>query len=324
MADFSGPTTTTQYATLLDALKARDVDAATLCYSAPTNPPTGMIAWVRASDKIQEWNGAIWVDKVLAVLSGGTGVTTYVALKSAMSFGTMADQNSNAVNITGGSITGISSLEVSANLIADSKIEAKSTAVDSIKTAGGITAAGIGIISTAGKIPAISVTYFGSVSGANLTSIPNSATTATSANTPSAIVARDGSGNFTAGTITATLAGNASTASTASACPWTGITGKPTLIENPFTASLIPSVNGTLDVGSPTKHLATIYVNTIYCTPDDTTGSDLPVVYSVGNEHFYKKTNGVDKDETAYGPGFIITHIIIQKGIVTHLDLQET
>lgn len=47
-------------------------------------------------------------------------------------------------------------------------------------------------------------------SGANLTSIPNSATTATSANTASAIVARDGSGNFTAGTITANLTGNAS------------------------------------------------------------------------------------------------------------------
>ena len=38
--------------------------------------------------------------------------------------------------------------------------------------------------------------------------VSNSATTATSANTASAIVARDGSGNFTAGTITASLTGN--------------------------------------------------------------------------------------------------------------------
>jgi len=38
---------------------------------------------------------------------------------------------------------------------------------------------------------------------------------ATNANTASAIVARDGSGNFSAGTITATLSGNASTATTA-------------------------------------------------------------------------------------------------------------
>jgi hypothetical protein len=40
--------------------------------------------------------------------------------------------------------------------------------------------------------------------------VSNSATTATSANTASAIVARDGSGNFTAGTITAALTGAAS------------------------------------------------------------------------------------------------------------------
>ena len=49
--------------------------------------------------------------------------------------------------------------------------------------------------------------------------VANSATTATSANTVSAIVARDGSGNFSAGTITANLTGTASlaTASTTQA-----------------------------------------------------------------------------------------------------------
>lgn len=40
--------------------------------------------------------------------------------------------------------------------------------------------------------------------------VANSATTAASANTTSAIVARDGSGNFSAGTVTANLTGNAS------------------------------------------------------------------------------------------------------------------
>jgi len=44
--------------------------------------------------------------------------------------------------------------------------------------------------------------------------VSNSATTATNANTASAIVARDASGNFSAGTITADLAGNASTVTT--------------------------------------------------------------------------------------------------------------
>ena len=44
--------------------------------------------------------------------------------------------------------------------------------------------------------------------------VSNSATTATNANTASAIVARDASGNFSAGTITAALTGNATTATT--------------------------------------------------------------------------------------------------------------
>ena len=48
------------------------------------------------------------------------------------------------------------------------------------------------------------------MSGASNTfsNIPNTATTATSLNTASAIVARDGSGDFSAGTITANLTGN--------------------------------------------------------------------------------------------------------------------
>lgn len=56
-----------------------------------------------------------------------------------------------------------------------------------------------------------------SISGSTntFTNIPNGATTATTANTPSTIVARDGSGNFSAGTITAALNGNATTATTA-------------------------------------------------------------------------------------------------------------
>ena len=62
------------------------------------------------------------------------------------------------------------------------------------------------------------------------TSIPNSATTATSANTASAIVARDGSGNFSAGTITATLSGTATQVSNSLtlATSGTGLSGSAT------------------------------------------------------------------------------------------------
>jgi len=66
-----------------------------------------------------------------------------------------------------------------------------------------------GNVSVTGVLTA--TTFTGS--GANLTSIPNSATTADSGNTASTIVARDAGGNFSAGTITAALSGTATTAS---------------------------------------------------------------------------------------------------------------
>ena len=54
--------------------------------------------------------------------------------------------------------------------------------------------------------------------------VSNSATTATNANTASTIVARDASGNFTAGTITANLLGTASLATSAAACTGNALT----------------------------------------------------------------------------------------------------
>jgi len=69
-----------------------------------------------------------------------------------------------------------------------------------IKAAVGIVDTKLATISTAGKVS-------------------NSATTATSANTASAIVARDASGDFTAGIVTAALSGNASTATALASNP---------------------------------------------------------------------------------------------------------
>ena len=59
---------------------------------------------------------------------------------------------------------------------------------------------------------AIVDTYLGTISTAG--KVSNSATTATNVNTANAIVARNASGDFAAGTITASLAGNASTVTT--------------------------------------------------------------------------------------------------------------
>jgi hypothetical protein len=78
--------------------------------------------------------------------------------------------------------------------IAYSKLNLATSIVNGdISTSAAIVDTKLATISTAGKVS-------------------NSATTATNANTFSAIVARDASGNFSAGTITAALTGNASTA----------------------------------------------------------------------------------------------------------------
>ena len=71
-------------------------------------------------------------------------------------------------------------------------------------------------------------TYVGSITDADLSTIAtagkvsNTATSATSANTANAIVARDASGNFTAGTITGTLSGTATALTTGRTISTTG------------------------------------------------------------------------------------------------------
>jgi hypothetical protein len=52
------------------------------------------------------------VDGVVAVNNGGTGATTVTAARTALGLGTIATQNTSAVNITGGTITGITDLAV--------------------------------------------------------------------------------------------------------------------------------------------------------------------------------------------------------------------
>jgi len=76
--------------------------------------------------------------------------------------------------------------------------------------------------------------------------VSNSATTATNANTASAIVARDASGNFIAGTITAALTGNASTATTWQTGRTIALTGDVTGTSGAFNGSANLSFTATL------------------------------------------------------------------------------
>jgi hypothetical protein len=72
-----------------------------------------------------------------------------------------------------------------------------------------------GTYGSASSVPVFVTNAQGQVTSVTNTtiSIPNSSTTATSANTANAIVARDASGDFSAGTITASLSGNATNVS---------------------------------------------------------------------------------------------------------------
>ena len=77
--------------------------------------------------------------------------------------------------------------------------------------------------------------------------VSNSATTATSANTNSAIVARDASGNFTAGTITAALTGAASSNVLKAGDTMTGNLTVPSLNGGPLAGFRNRIINGNFD-----------------------------------------------------------------------------
>lgn len=85
----------------------------------------------------------------------------------------------------------------------------------------------------------------GGVTAANVASGVSAANAATSANTPNTIVKRDGSGNFSAGTITAALNGNASTATTAG-----NVTGTVAIANGGTGATTAANARANLGLGS--------------------------------------------------------------------------
>ena len=133
--------------------------------------------------------------------------------------------------------------------------------------------------------------------------VSNSATTATNANTASAIVARDASGNFAAGTITAALTGNASTVTTNA-----NLTGDVTSVGNATSIASGVIVNADVnasaaiagtkispDFGSQTIATTGVFSHALgaVATPSITfTGDPNTGIYSPGADQVAISTNG--------------------------------
>ena len=115
----------------------------------------------------------------------------------------------NVPTRTGGDASGTWSISVTGNA---GTVTTNANLTGDVTSTGNATSIAAGVIVNAdiNTSAAIADTKLATISTAG--KVTNSATTATNANTASAIVARDASGNFSAGTITATLTGNASTA----------------------------------------------------------------------------------------------------------------
>ena len=109
---------------------------------------------------------------------------------------------------------------------------------------------------------------------------------ATSANTASTIVARDGSGNFTAGTITGALSGNASTATTLATGRTISLTGD------------VAGTSGSFDGSGNVSIAATIQANSV-ALGTDTTGN---YVSSIANGS-YLTGGGSSAENKAYTLG---------------------
>lgn len=117
MANWANPLITSQYDTFVVETKDRDVDCATMFLNAATGPPNGAIRWNRTTNVLEQFDGvATWTPLVLAMAGGGTGANTANGVRIALGLGTMSVQNSNAVGISAGTITGLSQFQISCGL----------------------------------------------------------------------------------------------------------------------------------------------------------------------------------------------------------------
>ena len=155
-------------------------------------------------------------------------------------------------------------------------------------------------------------------SGASLTSIPNSATTANSANSVSTIVARDSSGNFTGNTITATnFTGSPTAATTTTAATGVGYMGLPQNASLTGNIAVVASDAGK-HIYSTSTRTATIPANANVAMPIGTTitfiaGTGATVTIALTNDTLLLA-----------GPGTTGSRTLAPFGIATAVKIAST
>ena len=176
-----------------------------------------------------------------AVTSGTIGGSTAINTSGTITAGTITATQFNGPMT--GTITGNAS---SATVLQTPRAISITGAV----TATGVNFNGSAAISLSTAISSLPDSSLATISTAG--KVANTATTATSANTVSAIVARDASGNFSAGTITAALTGNATTATTLQTARTIAISGDVTGTATSFNGSGNISIPVTINAGAVT------------------------------------------------------------------------
>ena len=108
--NWSLPSVTSNYATgVIQAINNKFIDAITLFRGGDgSNLPVNAIRYNGdLTGTFQRWNGTAWANMILGVAGGGTGSDNATGTRDNLGLGTMATQNSNAVNITGGNATNL-------------------------------------------------------------------------------------------------------------------------------------------------------------------------------------------------------------------------
>lgn len=123
MADWNKPTAASIYdPDFLLEVAGKDVDSATMGLVAPTNTPIGFIRYNRTTNIFEEWDGALWNAKSVGLAGGGTGGTDAATARASLGIGSLGTQGAGAVNITGGTISGITALGLSGSITFSSDV----------------------------------------------------------------------------------------------------------------------------------------------------------------------------------------------------------